>query len=433
MKWIRRFLLLVIALSVLAGLAMLIPDIRDRVVYHVDQWRIQVEYALNPPEKEVFVPQQEEVNQIVQATLAAIAQAKQTPMPSATPTATLAPEQPSPTPQPTLAPPPASASLQGVKYIDQHGLWNYCAPANLAMELSYWGWEGDRTDIGKVVKPFEKDKNVMPYELADYVRENTDLGVVQRSGGTLELIKRLVSSGFPVLIEKGAFLDDLSGKISWMGHYTVITGYDDTKEQFITQDSFFNADYPVAYAELESGWRAFNYVFLVVYSADKESQLMTLLGPLADEQNAYKIASETAANEIYKTEGNDQFFAWYNRGTSLVNLGDYVGAAQAYDQAFQVYATLVEKKRPWRMLWYQTGPYFAYYYSGRYQDVVNLASQTIDAASEPFIEESFYWRAMAEAALGQQNQAVEDLKTSLQYHPGFSPSMAEMNTLGVAP
>ena len=84
-----------------------------------------------------------------------------------------------------------------MKYIDQHGLWNYCAPANLAMELSYWGWQGDRTDIGKAVKPYEKDKNVMPYELADYVREQTDLDVVQRSGGTLELIKRLVSPVSP--------------------------------------------------------------------------------------------------------------------------------------------------------------------------------------------------------------------------------------------
>jgi hypothetical protein len=98
-----------------------------------------------------------------------------------------------------------------------------------------------------------------------------------------------------------------------------------------------------------------------------------------------------------------------------------------------LYPTLAEKKRPWRMLWYQTGPYFAYFYSGRYQDVINLASQTIDAASEPYIEESFYWRAMSEAALGEQSKAIDDLKISLEYHPGFSPSLAEMNTLGVAP
>ena len=101
--------------------------------------------------------------------------------------------------------------------------------------------------------------------------------------------------------------------------------------------------------------------------------------------NAYKIASQTAANEIYKTEGNDQFFAWYNRGhLRWCTCSDYLGAAQAYDQAFQLYPALAEKDRPWRMLWYQTGPYFAYFYTGRYQDVINLASETIDAASEPY-------------------------------------------------
>ena len=75
---------------------------------------------------------------------------------------------------PTPLPPAANAA--GVKYIGQHGLFNYCAPANLAMALSPWGWEGDRMDIGSVIKPFEKDKNVMPYEMADYVQNQTNLG-----------------------------------------------------------------------------------------------------------------------------------------------------------------------------------------------------------------------------------------------------------------
>ena len=66
-------------------------------------------------------------------------------------------------------------TLDGVRYIDQHGLFNYCAPANLAMELSYWGWSGDRTDIGPVIKPYSEDFNVMLYEMADYVNEYTDL------------------------------------------------------------------------------------------------------------------------------------------------------------------------------------------------------------------------------------------------------------------
>ena len=92
-----------------------------------------------------------------------------------------------------------------------------------------------------------------------------------------------------------------------------------------------------------------------------------------------------------------------------------------------------EKQRPWRMLWYQTGPYYAYYYAGRYQDVIALAGQTLDAMSEPILEESFYWRAQAELALGNQTAAVDDLHQSLVVHAGFGPSLALLSQIGVAP
>ncbi len=49
--------------------------------------------------------------------------------------------------------------------------------------------------------------------------------------------------------------------------------------------------------------------------------------------------------------------------------------------------------RPYRMMWYQTGPYKAYYYSNRFADVINLADTTLnETISEPVLEESLYWR-----------------------------------------
>jgi hypothetical protein len=429
MRWLKRLFIAGGLIALLACLSLLLPPIRERVVWHLDEWSLRLQYALKPPEKQVFVPQASpDVD--LQATLLALPS-----QPSATPVlptpTQVAAATATPTPAPT--PLPAQVSIQGVPYIDQHGLWNYCAPANLTMALSFWGWQGDRTDVGNWVKPFEKDKNVMPYELADYVNSQTGLAVVERSGGTLELLKRLVAAGFPVLIEKGAYMQDISGKVSWMGHYAVVSGYDDAQAQFVTQDSFYRADFPVSYDELEHGWRAFNDVFLVVYPPERENQVMELLGDYADETQALQLAAQAAGEEIYQLEGVDQFFAWFNRGSSLVGLQDYQGAAQAYDQAFALYAQLPEKDRPWRMMWYQTGPYFAYYYSGRYSDVLTLADQTIEAASEPYIEESFYWRAMAKAALGDPGGAVDDLHTSLEYHPGFAPSVAELSALGVEP
>lgn len=421
-------------LLLMAAATLGIPDLRERAAWHLSDWRGRIQYALFPPEEAVFVPQAQ-VDAIVHATLQAM-----TPSPSPTPTEpaptiepgeTASTSEPTATPTPTPTPLPSSVSLEGVVYHDQHGMWNYCAPANLAMGLSYWGWQGDRVTVGEVIKPFEKDKNVMLYEMADYVTRYTNLTAAVRHGGDLQTLKTLLANGYPVLVETGPMMKDVYGKISWIGHYTVLTGYDDAKGQFISQDSFYQPDYPIPYEQFEQEWRSFNYQFMVIFPYPQESEVMALLGPLADPIAAFETAAERASREIAELEGLGQFFAWFNRGTSLVNLGDFTGAAAAYDQAFLLMAELPSSQRPWRILWYQTGPYFAYYFSGRYQDVINLADTTISAVAEPYIEESFVWRARAKIVLGDYTGAAEDTRKALEYHPGFDPALELATQLGI--
>ena len=258
----------------------------------------------------------------------------------------------------------------------------------------------------------------------------TGLRILNRVGGDLGLLKSLLAAGFPVIIEKGFEGPGFDG---WMGHYEVLTGYDDGRSRFTAQDSYIMPDLPVSYGDVESYWSAFNYTFLVIYPPERESELLSILGRLADEEASYRIAAQKASDEIYATTDRDQFFAWFNRGSSLVSLRDYQGAAQAYDAAFKLYASLEPATRPWRMLWYQTGPYFAYYYSGRYLDVLNLATQTLQIMDEPNLEESYYWRALSRLALGDTDGAVTDLHTSLDYHPGFAPTTAQLLSMGLAP
>jgi uncharacterized protein YvpB len=428
----NTILLITIPTIIIAVVLYLIPSINERVNNRLDLWRVSIRYALFPPESAVFVPNSN-VSDIVQATVLAMTPSA-TPQPSITPTPRTTYFEAA-TPTPTITPTgiPAQFSFGGVKYVDQHGATNYCAPATLAMELSYWGWKGTREDIGKVVKPFNDDYNVMPYELADYVSANTGLSVMVRSGGDLEILKKLAAANFPVMVEKGAYMVDRTGVNSWMGHYGVITGYDDQKQQFVTQDSYYQPDLMVKYSDLEQQWRSFNNVFLIVYTPEKEAELKSILGPLAEEESAYQVAYQRASDETNSLTGVDQYFAWFNRGTSQVNLQDFAGAAASYDEAFRLYETLPKDRRPWRMLWYQTGPYFAYFYSGRYQDVVDLATLTITNAGKPYFEESLYWRAKANLVIGQRDQAITDLKDSLKYHPGFNPSLTELSAQGVAP
>lgn len=431
---LKKVLFVLVGLLLLAGLAMSFPPVRERVMWRVDGVLTSIRFILNPPEKVDFS---------LSSTSAAVTTAPPTAIsiPTATQQVTPTPAEATalpPTPTLTATPLPAMVKLDGVIYQTQHGFFNYCAPATLFMGLSYWGWQGNVKELGPMLKPFDKDKNVMPYEMVDYVNTYTDLKAIERVGGSLEQLKKFIAAGYPVLIEKGFRTRDLNGRISWMGHYNVITGYDDARQVFIVQDSYIKANNEVSYDLLEEEWLSFNYTYILIYSAEKESDVMALLGPDADAVANIRAAMDQSSAQIYQTDGVDQFFAWYNYGTNLVKLQDFGGAAQAYDNALALYNKLPDdlSLRPYRILWYQTGPYFAYYYTGRYYDVIQLATNNAIAQvkdDEPALEESFYWRAMARTALGETGGAVEDVQTCLKYHEGFSPCTALAQQLGIQP
>jgi hypothetical protein len=415
-----------------------LPPVHSRLSWRVDQWRTEYIYRMNPPEEVVFIPQ-EMVDQAIQATLLAITPTP-TPSPSLTPTVTPTIEGPTSTPEPsptatlTPTPLPQAVKLEGVKYEDQHGRWNYCGPANLSMALTFWGWEGNRDVVGRYVKPNDKDKNVMPYEMQNFVESQTQgMGLLIRSGGTLEVVKRLVAAGFPVLAEKGYYTYDISNKYSWLGHYQFITGYDDTREILIVQDTYVRPgkDREFPYNEFMDGWRAFNFLFMVAYPVERQAEVFQQLGSWGDPGWADRFALQTAIDEIAVHEEIDLYFAWFNKGTSHVNLFEYADAAAAYDQAFRIYAELPNiDLRPFRMLWYQTGPYKAYYYSGRLQDTIDLADQTLyKTISEPVLEESFYWRALAKESKGDIAGALADLQKSVELNPNFFPGWNQIRRI----
>ncbi len=422
-----RILLGLFALAVLGVVIYSLPPVRARLDWRISEWKAQLKYALAPPEQAVFVPEQQE------AFPTPTFLPSHTPTPSPVPVTPIATfpgstHTPPPTHIPTQTPTPLPESVQLTGVRHEFQTWNNCGPATLSMALSFWGWQGDQAVAAPFLKPMARDKNVMPYEMAAFVEEQTDFGAVLRVGGDLALVKQFLAAGLPVLLEKGFEGPNFEG---WMGHYVLVTGYDDAAQQFTTQDSFLGPNIGIAYDKIESFWRAFNFTYLVIYPPEREADVLAILGGQADETVNDRHALQVTSEEIYALTGRDQFFAWFNQGTNLVALQDYAGAAAAYDEAFALYAVLPEEERPWRMMWYQTGPYWAYYYSARYTDVINLATTTLDAMSEPVLEESYYWRALAREALGDVAGAIEDWQTSLKHHPGFEPSLSQLSRLGL--
>jgi tetratricopeptide (TPR) repeat protein len=438
LKFTRKWLWGLLPLGILAAVLIYrIPAVNARLSWRIEELRTRLVYTFNPPDKAVFVP------------------GESTPLP--TPAITTLPATPEPTKsedteQPTETAPgvtgtplPDQVILDNVIYVDQHERWNYCGPANLAMALNYWGWPGDRDDIAAVVKPGindpdlnfvqrgRLDKNVMPSEMVDFVANNTDYYIVVRYGGDLEILKELIANGYPVLVEKGYYEEDYTGKVAWLGHYLYTTGYDDSSGEFVVQDAYLKPgkDMRVDYQTYLEGWRSFDYLFMVIYPPADQEKVYQILGPYGNPVWSYQHALEIAEEEIQSLRGVDLFFAWFNKGTSLVKMEHYMDAAEAFDQAYQVYGELDadDAVRPYRITWYQTSPYQAYYFSGRYQDVVNLADFTFETIDEDTLEESLYWRGLAYYALGKKALAKSDLYNAVWLNPNFDDALDKISVL----
>lgn len=329
------------------------------------------------------------------------------PQPTATPTPTL----PAP-PTPTDIPIPASWQATGYRFVQQQ--WNTCGPANLTQTLNYLGWGGRQSDIIQALRPNTEDRNVSPWEMVSFVNDNLNmqqgvpLKALMRVGGTLDLVKQLVSNNFGVILEKGYNLRDEG----WLGHYLTVQGYDDLRGEIHGLDTYLG-DRWESYAELDRRWQMFNRLFIVVYPADREQELARVLGPHRDVTYSIQYALSTATEEASSTPDNP--YAWFNLGSSYTMLRDYQRAATAFDQAFNVGGGL-----PPRMLWYQFTPYEAYYFNGDYAQVLALTQATLGTSND--LEESHYWRGMALAAQGDYDGAGRSFERALLINPTYRPA-----------
>lgn len=337
-----------------------------------------------------------------------------TPLPTAVPVATADPNGPLQSPGPLVAPLAPAVTLANIRHEWQ--TWNNCGPATLAMNLSYYGSVLDQAQIGAALRNVPDDKNVGPQEMADFAR-GQGFNAEVRVNGTPDLLRRLLSAEIPVLVETWHEGEPNDG----LGHYRLLTGYDDVRQLWIAYDTYDNRA-PVAtdgsyqgitlgYAEFDNWWRVFNRTYILIYPPDRAEHVAALTGGPFDPNAMWRTALTDALAAAAATP--DDALAWFNLGTSAVGVGDYAQAATAFDRA----RTL---GLPWRMFWYQFGAFEAYWRTGRYDDVVALADKTLAGGAE--IEEVHYWRGMALSSLGRVEEARAAWQTALQLNPDFQPA-----------
>ena len=347
-----------------------------------------------------------------------------TPIPlTPTPTPTALPDLPSPTPTFTPTPRPESASLPAPTWEQQD--INNCGPASLAMHLRMFGWQGDQFDISAVIKPVREDRNVNVEELAYYVRTQAGwLNILYRVGGTLEQLKSFIAAGLPVMIEESFIFeepfwpnDDL-----WAAHYQLLTGYDDAAGVFTAQDSYYGADQRIAYAALDENWKIFNRVYILLYLPQQETLVRELLGEDWEVDTNRRKALAAAQAEV---EANpEDAYAWFNIGTNQVYFEQYGQAAEAYDQARTF-------SLPQRMLRYQFGPFFAYFHTGRIDELMALTGYALERT--PNAEEALLWHGWGLYRQGDTNGAIADWQAALEANPNYLDARYALDFVGAAP
>lgn len=313
---------------------------------------------------------------------------------------------------------PERALLTGFLMVWQNS--NRCAAAALTIQMSHFrdGLNYYHTISG--LNPHSEDMSVRLDEMIAYAEQHGLRGI-ERTGGTLDMLKLLIANGFPVLIEN-VYYDGSDVMRDWMSHNRIIIGYDDDLGVFYAFDSLRgNGDglgMMFDYMFVEDRWRPLNRNYLVLYEPEQEALLEAVMGDQWDVTlNAEWTLEQVMAD---KARPNTDSFDDFNLGSALVALGRYEEAVFAFDAARNT-------GLPWRMLWYQFGPLEAYLQVGRYMDVFTLTRAVISDA--PGVEEMYYYIARAYLGEGDTQRAIANLEAAVWRNANYTDAAELLSEL----
>lgn len=332
---------------------------------------------------------------------------------------------PTPTPSPTAMPLPERAVLEDLVTVRQG--FNNCGPANLTIALNYWGDDTTQEVAANYLKPNEEDRNVSPWQISDYVNEFTALRSTVHSGGDMEMLKRLIAAGYPVVIEKGY---EPSNGTGWYGHYLTVYGYDDQVQEVYSRDTnlgpFDGSPRIDSYEEFGGWWQQFNYTFYVIFPPEDETTVMSIIpDELEDPISMWQYTADRAREEI--KQAPDDVFTHFNLGVSLTYLGQYTAETSYYEKAVEVFDDAREIGLPPRALFYEHRPLMAYWKAGRVDDVIALTDALLETIGGRWVEEVYWYRGHALATQGDLLGAREAYARALEVNSNFYPAQQSLD------
>jgi tetratricopeptide (TPR) repeat protein len=172
--------------------------------------------------------------------------------------------------------------IYGVPYEAQPTGSQFCGPACLTMMIKYWDKNTNLTQDKAVEYVFNSFFNgTLPGAIENYV---TSIGYIAEKPyrkDHLTVIKEYIRQDIPVLVVHSVT------SIDNYGHFRVVIGYDDTKEEITCHDPALGYTYIMSYEEFIGAWDFYNYWMMAFYPKNYKEILAGKSKELYPERTGY--------------------------------------------------------------------------------------------------------------------------------------------------
>jgi tetratricopeptide (TPR) repeat protein len=316
---------------------------------------------------------------------------------------------------PILRPLPASTVLQNDYQVFE--TWNNCGPASLSMALSYFGIQESQAVLGQDLRPYQNaygnndDKDVTMDEMATEARK-FGLLAYHRPDGNIQLLKRFLASGLPVIAETVLTKDDD------IGHYRVVKGYDDSTGTITQDDSMQGHNVQFSYADFDYMWKKYNYEYLVLVPKDKQLLAEEILGKDLNDRTAWR--ETVKMDQAMLARNPSDIDSRFNLSVALYYVGDYRGSVTQFEQ--------VQYQLPARTLWYQIEPIEAYYALGEYQRVFSLTDTILNNGNRAF-SQLYILRGKIDLKQGNVQAARAEFENAVLYNKNLKAAQDALRSI----
>ena len=215
---------------------------------------------------------------------------------------------------------PASVTLSDVRH-EYQGPDN-CAPVTALTVLGYYGTRVTQAQAVQAMKDGPADPQVSSLELAAYLGR-FGLRSVIRYAGDAEVLRELVSRGFPVVLQQRLRAG------SDVAHFRTVYGY--SQGRFLVSDSIRGPSLSLSTAELTELWRYYNGEYLVAYPPIREGQVQAALGDDFNVAANWRHARLHGEQDV-RARPNDPY-AWWGLAKANLRLGNAALASDNFDRA----------------------------------------------------------------------------------------------------